>query len=91
MVSLHFQYFSQKKKVLLKNFCNAGSPGLPKQATVFFIKILIGSLFLLLYKLNNIVYRILLNKSMEISAVMSGGRLAIFNTPTHNLFKDWKD
>lgn len=63
------------------------SPRLSKTSNCILYKTLAVSKILLSYKFNIIVYKVLLNKPMEISAVISGGRLAIFDTPTHNPFQ----
>lgn len=63
------------------------SPRLSKTDNRVSCKILVGSENFLSYKLYIIVYKVLLNKPMEIPAVVSWCRLTIFSTPTHNPFK----
>ena len=64
------------------------SPRLSKTNNCILYKILVGSENFLSYKLYIIVYKVLLNKPMEISAAISGGELAILNTPTYNPFRE---
>ena len=63
------------------------SPRFFKTSSCILYKILVGSIFFLLYKFNIIVYRVLLNKPMENPPAVRRCRLAIFDTPTHNPFQ----
>ena len=63
------------------------NPRFFKTSNCILYKILVGSIFFLLYKLNNTVYRVLLNKPMENPSAVRRCRLAIFDTPTQNPFQ----